>query len=239
MRCRSAVAGAVALLLAGAAEATELDRNRERDMVDRDKRAVYELAFDELRRLEPERIRAEDGRVIRRAAELELALANNRRTFFRNDESRCLEGIIPSRDDSCVEFFFVGHPQPRFYLLRAHYYEGSDYRLLDVTSGHVTRLAAEPHFSPNGERVIAVSAAETYDPTGIEIWSTVGPSTALEWKHEAKAYALYSFVRWDGNDSVLLEVKTYVDRELRQVPARLGVGANGWMLRGPVESSQY
>jgi hypothetical protein len=239
MGCRSAVAGAVALLLAGAAEATELDRIRERDLVDRDKRAIYERAFDELRRLEPARIGTEGGRVVRRGPELELGLAGNHRTFFRNDESRCLEGIIPSRDDSCVEFFYVGHPLSRFYLLRAHYYEGSDYRLLDLASGHVTRLAAEPHFSPNGEHLIAVSNAETYDPAGIEIWSAVGASTSLEWKHEAKAYALYSFVRWDGNDSVLLEVKTYVDRELRQLPARLRLGGSGWMLQGPIESSQY
>jgi hypothetical protein len=236
---RSAVAGALALIVAVAVQATELDRVRERDLAERDKRAAFELAFDELRQLEPDRIRAENGRVVRRGAELEFALVNHRRTFFRNDESRCLEGIIPSRDDSCVEFFFVGQPDARFYLLRAHYYEGSDYRLLDANTGHVTRLAAEPHFSPDGTRLVTVSSAELYDPAGIEVWSAGAGVPSLEWRHEAKAFAFYYYVRWDGNDSVRLRAKTYVDRELRELPARLHLGESGWMLQGPAETSQY
>lgn len=231
-----ALIGVLALWQAGAAQATELDRMRELDEAQKQQRATYERAFTELRQAEPERLGAENGRVKRDGAELELWLSEGRKTFFRNDDSRCLQGLIPSRQDGCVEFIFVGHPVERFYLLRAHYLAGSDYRLVDKVTGLSTKLIAEPHFSPDGHRFITVSAAEIYDPVGIEMWSVVPGEPALEWQHRPTAYALYDFVRWEGNAGVALEVATYVDRELKRLSARLTLGEKGWRLEGPVES---
>src|SRR5579862_7486108 len=147
------VSGVVALLVAAAAQATELDRLRELDRARHDQRAAFEREFAELRRLEPERIRAEAGRVRRERDELSLALANGGRTFFHDDESLCLEGLIPARNDGCVSFFFLGHPF-HFYLLRARYDAGSDYRLVDEKTGESTKIPAEPHFSPDGARLV-------------------------------------------------------------------------------------
>src|SRR5215472_15764964 len=98
--------GVVAVVAATAAQATELDRLRELDRARHDQRAIFEREFAELRRLEPERIDAEGGRVQRERDELSLALANGGRTYFHDDESQCLEGLIPSRSDGCVAFYF-------------------------------------------------------------------------------------------------------------------------------------
>ncbi len=239
MARRGALIGILALLLARPAEATELDRMRELDEAQRQQRAFYERAFSELRQSEAERIGAEDGRVKRNGAELELWLSQGRKTFFRNDDSRCLQGLIPSREDGCVEFIFIGHPIERFYLLRAHYLAGSDYRLVDRVTGLSTKLIAEPHFSPDSRRFITVSAAEIYDPVGIEMWSIGEGEPSLDWQHRPTAYALYDFIRWEGNASVMLDVATYIGGEIRHVPARLTLGDEGWRLDGPAESWRY
>ena len=232
------LASALMLVLAAAAQATELDRLRELDRVRQDEHAAFERGFRELARLEPERIRAENGRVVREGDELALALGKGGRTFYRNDQSQCLEGLIPSRDDGCVSFFFVGHVG-RFYVLRARYYAGSDYRLIDDTIGTPTTIPGEPHVSPDGTRLVTVLATGTYDPAGIEVWTLGASAPAREWRHEPKQYALYYFVRWDGNDRIVLEVKTYVGHELQRLPAQLVLGESGWMLQGPPETSRF
>lgn len=228
----------VALVAAAAAQATELDRLRELDRARHDQRAAFEREFVELRRLEPERIGAEAGRVRRDGGELSLALANGGRTYFHDDESLCLEGLIPARNDGCVAFFFVGHPF-HFYLLRARYDAGSDYRLVDERTGESTKIPAEPHFSPDGARLVTVTPTNGFDRSGLEIWSTGAATPAREWEYEPLEYAIYSFVRWDGNAAVALELATYVGGKLAHVPVRLVLGEGGWTRQGPAESSRY
>jgi len=230
--------GVVALLVAAAAQATELDRLRELDRARHDQRAAFEREFAELHRLEPERIRAEAGRVRREGDDLSLALMNGGRTFFHDDESQCLEGLIPSRNDGCVAFYFIGHPF-RFYLLRAHYDAGSDYRLVDEATGESTKIPAEPHFSPDGARLVTVTPTDAYDHAGIEIWSTGAGAPAREWQYDPVEYAIYAFVRWDGNTMIALELTTYVGGKLARVPVRLLRGETGWTRQGPAESSRY
>jgi hypothetical protein len=230
--------GVVALLAAAAAQATELDRLRELDRTRHDQRATFEREFVELHRLEPERVRAEAGRVRREGEELSLALANGGRTFFHDDQSQCLEGLIPSRNDGCVTFFFIGHPF-RFYLLRAHYDAGSDYRLVDEATGESTTIAAEPHFSPDGARLVTVTPTNDFDRAGIEIWSTGTGTPAREWNYDPLEYAIYAFVRWDDNATIALELTTYVGGKLARVPVHLLLGETGWTRLGPAESSRY
>ena len=227
------------MVLAGGAAATELDRLREQERVRQDRRVAYEHDLAELARIEPERIRDAAGGVQRSGGELALALADSRWTYFHDETSRCLVGVIPTRGDGCVAFIFLGRPLPRFYLLRARYYEGSDWRLVDHHTGRTTAVFAEPHFSPDGRHFVAASAAEIYDASGIELWSVGGNRPALDWKHEPTQYALYSFVTWEGNDAVLLEVRTFVARELRRLPARLSQIGSRWVLEGPAEASRY
>jgi hypothetical protein len=235
LRLASAV---VALLAAAAAQATELDRLRELDRARHDQRAAFEREFAELGRLEPERIGAEAGRVRRDGGELSLALANGGRTFFHDDESLCLEGLIPARNDGCVAFFFIGHPF-HFYLLRARYDAGSDYRLVDDRTGESTNIPAEPHFSPDGTRLVTVTPTNPFDRAGLEIWSTGAATPAREWEYEPLEYAIYSFVRWDGDTAIALELTTYVGGKLAHVPVRLVLGEGGWTRQGPAESSRY
>src|SRR5438045_1468527 len=93
-----------------------------------------------------------DGSPARRRSE---ALAARRRSYFHDETSHCLVGVIPVRSDGCVAFTFLGRPLPRFYLLRARYYEGSDWRLVDYGTGRTTAVFAEPRFSPDGRRFVA------------------------------------------------------------------------------------
>jgi hypothetical protein len=227
-----------AFLVADVAQATELDRLRELDRARHDQRAVFEREFAELKRLEPERIRAEAGRVRREGDELSLALANGGRTFFHDDESQCLEGLIPARNDGCAAFFFISHPH-HFYLLRAHYDAGSDYRLVDDRTGEPTMIPAEPHFSPDGARFVTVTPTNPFDRAGLEIWSTRAGTPSREWQYEPIEYAIYSFVRWETEDAIALELTTYVSGKLARVPIHLVFGASGWTRHGPAESSRY
>jgi hypothetical protein len=227
-----------ALVAAVAAQATELDRLHELDRARHDQRAAFEREFAELRRLEPERIRAEAGRVRREGDDLSLALANGGRTFFHDDESQCLEGLIPSRSDGCVAFYFIGHPS-RFYRLRAHYDAGSDYRMVDEATGESTKIPAEPHFSPDGTHLVSVTATNGFDRAGIEIWSTGAGAPAREWQYDPVEYAIYAFLHWDGDTAIALELTTYVRGKLARVPVRLVLGEGGWIRQGPAESSRY
>ena len=239
MAGRCASVGVLAVFLAGTVQATELDRVRELDRARQNQRAAFEFAFTKLGQLEPDRIAAEHGGVVRNGGELALALSGGRWTYFHNETVWCLSGVIPARSDGCVDFYFVGHPVPRFYLLRAHYAEGSDFRLVDAGNGHPTNIPAEPQFSADQKHFVTVSAAIAYDPVGIEIWQVTPDAPALIWKHVPSQFALYHFVTWRGDDDVLLDVETYVDHELKRLPARLRLGTNGWTLQGPVEASQY
>lgn len=239
MAFRGALVGAFVLLLAAGAWATELDHIRQIERSQEEQRAAAEAEFTDLSTREPERIKAEHGRVIRDGAELTLQLAGGRRTFFHDDESQCLEGVIPARTDGCVQFFFIGDRIERFYLLRARYAAGSDYRLIDQASGHMTKIADEPHFAPNSAHFAVVSAAEANGTPGVEIWSTHADVPTREWAHVPTQYALYYFIDWEGDKDVAIEVATYVDHKLRHLPAHVLQRGNEWMLRGPVESSQY
>jgi hypothetical protein len=239
MVCCGLVAGTLVLLLGGTVWATELDRVREIDRTQEEQRAAIEAEFTDLSTREPDRIKRENGRVFRDGAELTLLLAGGRRTFFRDDESQCLEGVIPARNDGCVQFFFIGDRIERFYLLRARYAAGSDYRLIDEASGRMTKIADEPHFASDSTHFVVVSSAEANSTPGIEIWSTGAEAPMLEWAHVPTQYALYYFVDWEGDQDVAIEVATYVDHKLRHLPAHVLWRGNQWTLRGPIESSQY
>ena len=239
MRCHLWLVATAVLWVAGSSQATELDRARELERAQQSQRTNYELAFARLAEAEPQRLEAEHGQVIRTGGELALSLTRGRWTYFHDDEVWCLSGVIPARTDGCVRFFFVGHPVPQYYLLRAPYPEGSDYRLVDRETGHQTNVPAEPHFASDGSHFVTVSAAEIYDPDGIEVWSLASGSPKLQWSHVPSQFALYHFVAWDGDRAVSLKVETYVDHVLRKLPARLLLGDTGWMLPGPVEASPY
>jgi len=236
---RIILAAGAAFLLALPARATELDRMREVEQAQREQRAVADAEFAALGRQEADRIRAEHGQVSRDGGELLLRLGNGRRTYFSNDESQCLEGVIPARTDGCVQFYFLGERVGRFYLLRARYAAGSDYRLVDRGDGHVTKTEDEPHFSPAGDYFVVASAAQADDNSGVEIWSAGGRTPALIWAHVPTQYALYYFVDWQGDREVAIEVATYVDHRLQRLPAHVLRRGGEWMLQGPAESSQY
>ncbi|HYM29959.1 MAG TPA: hypothetical protein VEU47_01580 [Candidatus Cybelea sp.] len=229
--------GLLSLFAAQVAAATELDRVREFERAREAKRQALESSTAEQRKLEAERITAQAGRITRNGAELEIKLDNGARTFFRNEESHCLEGVIPTHDDSCVEFVYLGRLEQRFDLLLARYYEGLDYRLIVDANGRAIRLADVPHFSPDADRFVAVSSPEAFSFDGIEVWSVRAGTPVMEWNHQPKGYALYFFGRWNGDDAIALEVETYVAHELKRLPARLVRQPGGWRLEGPAEAS--
>ena len=99
-------------------------------------------------------------------------------------------------------------------------------------------IPAEPHFSPDGARLVTVTPTNAFDRAGLEIWSAAG-TPAREWEYEPSEYAIYSFVRWDGDAALTLELTTYVGGTLAHVPVRLLLCETGWTRQGPAESSRY
>lgn len=181
---------------------------------------------------EPDSIAKTNGRVTRRGGELLLTTAVGTVTF--SDHDQCGDDGQPL---DCEGYIYVRYsPENHGFLVLTGYYEGYDYRWVDDISGRVTVLDDQSHFSPSGNSFVVVKAAEAFGRNGIWIWASNGPE--LLWRYEPGAvdWALFSFVGWDGEDSIRLKV--HPQDQTVDVPARLVRTDKGWKREGPPNSDQ-
>ena len=89
------------------------------------------------------------------------------------------------------------------------FYEGGTVYWIDETTGQVTNINSEPHFSPDGIHFAIVQTVDAYSYSGIQIWRSKGPTLVNEYRelnpHYPNGPRIYAnFIRWLDNDSFLI-----------------------------------
>ena len=165
-----------------------------------------------------------------------LRLANGT-VVTRRNEDQCGGDGKPPLYQHCIRYVYLDHfPDHHAFLVGQMFWEDLFYEWIDDRTGEIAHIRCEPHFSPAGGRLIAVCPSEM-GYNGIQVWAHKGDKLVLEWEHEPKEYALYTFQEWDGEDVVKLTMTTYVDNKMTEnLPARL-VRSPEWTIQGPPEKS--
>ncbi len=140
---------------------------------------------------------------------------------------------------NCVHHEFVAYePSHHIYLVENTYWEGRDYTWISDEDGSSVSIKGFPHYSPSGNRLVVVNAAEEVSFNGIQLWRVLNGFPELEWEYSPAEYALYEFVAWENDKSIQLHVTTWFDHKIKEgLPARLVQRDPGWHLEGPPERS--
>lgn len=96
-----------------------------------------------------------------------------------------------------------------FYLIFAGYYEGEDYIMISDKDGKKYSVTDIPRLSPDKERFVSASACEAFCRNGVFIWRIVDGDLVSELSYEpfeppVNEYALYSFIEWTDDKTILL-----------------------------------
>jgi hypothetical protein len=144
----------------------------------------------------------------RAGASLHLKLRDGTTKTFISDYKACQEGDA----EKCLQYWLRAYlPAHQAVLVAADAYESGRVMLVNLRSGNVTILEDEPHFSPSGQRFVVVKASESEEvENDVAIYTARSDPPALEFAFKATegTYALYSFVKWDGESRIRLKVYT-------------------------------
>jgi hypothetical protein len=188
----------------------------------------------------PRRLQAEEnclsqlrGVVERIGNVLEIKLGNGEtKTFFSN-----FEACENSDSAECIHYWLTAYlPKPRAVVLEVGLWEGVAAKLVNIDSGNVTELEEEPHPSPSGDRFAVIKASEHEKvEKDIAIYTATSDPPVLEFAYSIPegTYALYSFVRWEGDTRIKLKVETRVNGKLEEFNTEAIRTKAGWQLRGP------
>jgi hypothetical protein len=185
---------------------------------------------------EAECVRQLSGMAMRDGDQLRLRLANGQTKTFTTTRQACDAGIY----EKCLIYRLTGYfARHRQFLVDVGFLNhGGTTLLVSSRTGNHIRLDAKPHYSPTGKRLAAVSASESVDhaDNSIEIWTASDPPRS-EWRYTVPEgqYALYEFVRWDGDERLKMTVTTRIGEELREsLPVEAVRTSSGWKLMPPV-----
>ena len=162
-------------------------------------------------------------------------------TLYLSMKSGADVGLADSKDceaspDTCKGYQFLNYFETKgFYLVYVRHYEGFDYIMVSDETGDIQSISDFPQFSPDNERFVVVSADETgYGTNGVFIWRLENGGLASELSYEPEEYALYGFVAWEGDKTILLSKLTDSDKALcpasdfMRVPVTLKREGDGW-----------
>lgn len=117
--------------------------------------------------------------------------------------------------ETCVEYRLLGtSPDNKFFVVESLGWEWGTLFWIGRESGRRYEVIAKPEMSPNGKWIVTANPSECCSTNGVFIWQVRGDHLVERLHFEPTEYALYSFVRWEGNDSVVLEKFTYADKSL-------------------------
>jgi hypothetical protein len=169
---------------------------------------------------------------------LRLRLANGQTKTFTTTRKACEELIY----EKCLQYTLMGYyPQHCQFLVDVGYLnEGGTTFLVSAETGSQVKLDAMPHYSPSGKRLAAVSASETGGANSIQIWSAAAAIPKSEWRYTVpeREYAMYEFVRWDGDERLTMTVWTRIGNELKNLPVEAVLAADGWKLMPAANSAR-
>ena len=182
---------------------------------------------------ESARIKRFSSRVERRGDVLHLSIASGPDATY-TDMDEC------DNWDTCHTFRFVDYfGDVGYYLLHIQYYEGDGHYMVSDKSGEDYYVQEPPNFSPDRRRFVSVSASEAYDLNGVFIWRLEGSKLVSELRYEpfeppVNEYALYGFVGWKDDRTILLNKYADANKDLcpkmldMTIPVTLRLEGGSW-----------
>lgn len=133
---------------------------------------------------------------------------------FENIEFNIYEPNV----NSAVDYQYAGFLDViGYHLLCVSHYESMHYLLISDTSKKQTKMDGIPHISPMLDRAVSVAYNEM---SGVEnqirVWKVTPDNLIAEYKYNPLEYALYEYVSWDGNSTILLKNYTSKEEKVRK-----------------------
>lgn len=101
-----------------------------------------------------------------------------------------------------------------FYVLYLTYFEGMDHLMISDKDGRKHSVNELPMVSPDKLRVVTVAAADAFSINGVFVWRLEANKVISEFWCEPKEYALYEFIGWKDNNTVLLNNYAHSSKKL-------------------------
>ncbi len=189
---------------------------------DREIKAADAVQYDSSHALEAEAgVVALTKGTARREADTLILTREDGRTVPLADTPACRR---ENADVHCVRYRLAAWlPSRHAFVVDVLRYEGGSYLLIDARSGDRLEIASPPHFTPDGTRFATFDGDEENAADGIRIWAAHGTGYVSEWNLQRPA----EFVRWDGNDRLLVNV---ADPKRPARPAVIARSGSGWKL---------
>lgn len=116
--------------------------------------------------------------------------------------------------ESCKQYFLYDYfPEHDLFLVHVSYYESQNWLLVRRSNGNTEKVVAPPHYSPGKKWLASVNWTEGPDDgnNGIDIVSTNPAQRSFHYR--PNEYELWEFVKWDGDDRLVLTVTWRVSNE--------------------------
>jgi hypothetical protein len=169
------------------------------------------------------------GSVVRSSAGLLLKFDNAKSKLFK-DKTDCGQDA-----DACERFSLYDYfPKGRLFLVHDQGYESDAWFLVSQRDGRQQRIVAPPGYSPGKRWLASVYATDGTDDAnnGFDILSADLSPNAAAIHYRPTTYEQWEFVRWDGDDRLLLNVTVHDDvgRGLVTRPAEVTLVNGKWIL---------
>jgi hypothetical protein len=169
------------------------------------------------------------GSVVRGGAGLRLRLDHGKSRLFK-DKADCERNPDTCELYSLYDYF----PEGRLFLVHDQGYESDAWFLISRRDGRQQRVVAPPGYSPNKRWLASVYATDGTDDAnnGFDILPADLNANGPAIHYRPTAYEIWEFVRWDGDDRLLLNVTVRDDSSpaLVKRPAEVTLVNGKWVL---------
>ncbi|WP_298372364.1 hypothetical protein [uncultured Bradyrhizobium sp.] len=169
------------------------------------------------------------GSVVRSDTGLHLKLDNAKSRSFK-DKADCERS-----PDTCERFSLYDYfPKGRLFLVHDQGYESDAWFMVSQRDGRKQRIVAPPGYSPQKRWLASVYATEGPDDAnnGFDILPADMNTNEPAIHYRPTDYELWEFVRWDGEDRLLLNVTVHENGSSALVtrPAEASLMKGKWVL---------
>ncbi len=125
-------------------------------------------------------------------------------------------------------------PEHDLYFLRIFVYQSDWVLMISGKTGEKTHIIDPPMISPNKKWLFTVPSEEDF--SGIFIWRINDGEFSKVLAHKPKEYAIYSFIKWKGNKTIIISKETHPKGKLCPhtntmiVPVTLRYEKDNWHL---------